>query len=115
MALVDDIIAIRDLVQTPASRAPGDGPNALNAEGVEVRVNDPTAVRWNLHGAVIKICQSPEQRDAVFAALLPETGPSLKEFDRTNGQGTVIGALSRAITQAQQVGGSTGETTRGKG
>lgn len=115
MTLLDDLVAIRDLVQTPATRAPSDGPNALDANGNEVRVNDPTAVRWNLHGAVIKVCQSPERRDAVFAALLPETGPSLKEFDRENGQGTVIGALSRAITVAQQSGGATGETTRGKG
>jgi hypothetical protein len=114
MTLRDDLIAIRDLVQTPRSRAPGGGPNALDADGNEVRVNDPRAVRWNLHGAVIKVCQSPEQRDAVFAALQPETGPSLKEFDRERGQGTVIGALSRAITQAEQVGGATG-TTRGKG
>lgn len=100
MALLDDLQAIRDILQNPETRAPGNGPSALDANGNQVRVNDPAAVRWNLFGAAVKVCQSDERRAAVFAALEAVMGESLKQYDSGHSQGAVLGALAQAINAA---------------
>lgn len=114
MALVDDLEAIRDILQNPATRAPGDGPSALDVNGNQVRVNDPAAVRWNLFGAAVKVCQSDERRVAVFAALEAALGESLKSYDAGHSPAAVLGALNQAIIAAGGGGAApAGKSERG--